>query len=306
MGHENHENRCQDMKKLLITGASGFLGWNLCQRAKSDWEVFGAFLSHTLDIPDIKLFRIDLTRYDELKGLFGRIKPHAVIHTAAITDPNFCHKNRSISRKINTEAAINMAGLCSDTGIPYLFTSSDLVFDGLNPPYVEEDEPSPVSYYGEHKALAESGIKDRYPPAVICRMPLMFGDPGPVATSFIQPLIKKMTEENGVNLFVDEFRTPVSGKDAARGIMIALDKLPEIIHLGGPERISRYEFGKLVADTFKIRDAKLNACNQEDIKMAADRPPDVSFDSSKAMDMGFEPGSLVNELKELRDAVKDN
>ena len=199
-----------------------------------------------------------------------------------------------------------MAGLCSDAGIPFLFTSSDLVFDGLNPPYAEEDEPSPVSYYGEHKALAESGIKDRYPPSVICRMPLMFGEPGPIATSFIQPLIKAMTEENGVNLFVDEFRTPVSGKDAAQGLMIALDNLPGIIHLGGPERISRYEFGKLVADTFKIRDAKLNACKQVEIKMAAARPPDVSLDSSKAMGLGFEPGSLVNELEELREGGKDN
>lgn len=293
------------MKRLLITGASGFLGWNLCQRATSDWEVFGTFLSHPLDIPDITLFQVDVTGYDQLKGLFARVKPDAVIHTAAITDPNFCHKNRSISRRVNTEASINMAGLCSDARIPFLFTSSDLVFDGLNPLYVEEDEPSPVSYYGEHKALAESGIKDRYPPAVICRMPLMFGDPGPIATSFIQPLIKAMTGENGVNLFVDEFRTPVSGKDAAQGLMIALDKMPEIIHLGGPERISRYEFGKLVADTFKIRDAKLNACKQEDIKMAADRPPDVSFDNSKAMGLGFEPGSLVNELEELREAGKD-
>ena len=291
------------MKKLFITGASGFLGWNLCQKAKSDWEIFGTFLSHPLNIQDITLFQVDLTKYDELKGLFGQVKPGAVIHTAAITDPNFCHKNRSISRKINTEASINMAGLCSDIGIPYLFISSDLVFNGLNPPYAEEDEPSPVSYYGEHKALAESGIKDRYPPAVICRMPLMFGDPGPVATSFIQPLIKAMTEGNEVNLFVDEFRTPVSGKDAAQGLMIALDKLPGIIHLGGAERISRYEFGKLLADTFKIRHAKLNACKQEDVKMAAARPPDVSLESSKAMGLGFKPGSLIDELEELRDVV---
>ena len=294
------------MKRLLITGASGFLGWNLCQTAKSDWEVFGTFLSHALvDIPDITLFQVDLTQFNELKELFRRIKPDALIHTAAITDPNFCHKYRSMSRKINTEASINMAGLCFDTGIPFLFTSSDLVFDGLNPPYAEEDETSPVSIYGEHKASAESGIKDRHPTSVICRMPLMFGDPGPVAKSFMQPLIKAMSEGNEVPLFVDEFRTPVSGKDAAQGLMIALDKLPDILHLGGPERISRYDFGKLVADIFKIGHAKLNPCKQEDIKMAAARPPDVSLDSSKARGLGFEPGSLIKELEELREGGKN-
>jgi dTDP-4-dehydrorhamnose reductase len=58
-------------------------------------------------------------------------------------------------------------------------------------------------------------------------MPLMFGDPGPVASDFLQPLIQNMRSGNTVNLFVVEFRTPLSGKNAAEGLMIALEKLPD-------------------------------------------------------------------------------
>ena len=292
------------MKKLLITGASGFLSWNIIQKAKSDWMILGTFLSHSANISGCTLIKVELTKFNNLKQLFNQTKPNAVIHTAAISDANFCQKNRSESYKINTKASINIAGLCSDFKIPCLFTSSDLIFDGLNPPYREEDEPSPVNAYGEQKALAEAGMKDRYPPTIICRMPLMFGDPGPVAATFMQPLIKAMTSGVEIKLFVDEHRTPISGIDAAEGLMMALDKLPGIIHLGGAERISRYEFGQLVSKVFQIRQAILNPCRQKDLSLPAPRPADVSFDSSKARALGFQSNSLRAELERLRDVTK--
>jgi dTDP-4-dehydrorhamnose reductase len=292
------------MKNLLITGASGFLGWNLCMRSRSDWRVFGTYLANRVEIPDIKLFQVDLTDYNELKRLFKEIKPEAVIHTAAITSPNFCQNNPSKSYDINTGAAINIAGLCSEIEIPLLFTSTDLVFNGLKPPYSENDEPSPVSLYGEHKVLAELGMKDKYPKTVICRMPLMYGDPGPVAVSFLQPLMSDMNSGKDVNLFTDEFRTPLSGKDAAEGLMIALRRLPDIVHLGGVERISRYAFGKMLENIFGIQGAKLHACTQDDINLAAPRPPDVSFDISKALKMGFNPNSISHELEFLKNSVR--
>jgi dTDP-4-dehydrorhamnose reductase len=288
------------MKRLLITGASGFLGWNISRIAKSDWTVFGTTFSHPFSIQDVSLIRVDLTLFRDLKRLFDDVKPDAVIHTAAMTDPNLCQQNRALSHNINTQVPINIAGLCSDLDISCLFTSSDLVFDGLKPPYSEDDEPSPISFYGEEKAVAEAGMKDRYSSTVICRMPLMFGDPGPVATNFVQPMLHAIQSGKTVNLFTDEFRTPVSGRDAAKGLLIALNTLPGMIHLGGSERISRYKFGKLVCETLGLSNARLTPCRQEDLKMPAPRPPDVSLDSSKAIALGFSPKSLKEGIEALR------
>ena len=288
------------MKKLLITGASGFLGWNLINRAKSDWKIFGTYFSQSIHIKDTNIIKVDITRFKDLKQAFHQVRPHAVIHTAAMSEPNICQKNPSQSLQINTNASINIAGLCSDLHIPCIFTSTDLVFDGLAPPYKEEDKPSPISIYGEHKVLAENGMKNRYPETIICRMPLMFGNPGPVAESFIQPLIRSMVSGNKVHLFEDELRTPVSGRDAAEGLIMALNALPSIIHLGGPERISRYDFGKLLASTLNISNANIIIpCSQKDVGMPAPRPPDVSFDSAKAIEMGFKPNMIQKELKWL-------
>lgn len=288
------------MKKLLITGSSGFLGWNLCQIAQQEWEVYGTYFSKTVDISGVKLIKTDLRNFQELKQLFEEIQPNAVIHTAAQSNPNFCQKNPEESSLINVTTSLNIAGICSDYSIPCAFTSTDLVFNGLNPPYRETDPVSPISIYGEQKVMAERGMLERYPKTAICRMPLMFGIAPIGASSFIQPFIKTLREGKELSLFTDEFRTPVSGNTAASGLLLALEKVEGIIHLGGKERISRYDFGYLMADVLKLPQENLKGCLQKDVPMAAPRPSDVSLDSAKAFSLGYQPLSLREELKALR------
>jgi dTDP-4-dehydrorhamnose reductase len=284
------------MKKLLITGASGFLGWHLCQLAKQEWEIYGTYLSHPLEISGIKMLKLNLTNFQELQHIFNDIKPTAVIHTAAHSQPNFCQTHPEESHTINVTTSCNIADLCADNSIPCAFTSSDLVFDGLNAPYRETDAVCPVNLYGEQKAIAEAGMLERYPMTAVCRMPLMFGAPTPTAKSFIQPIIETLKSEKELSLFIDEFRTPVSGTTAAKGLLLALEKVNGIIHLGGKERISRYDFGKLLVEVFQLPATGLKTCRQQDVKMPAPRPADVSLDSSKAFGLGYKPLSLKEEL----------
>ncbi|HAO13202.1 MAG TPA: NAD(P)-dependent oxidoreductase [Planktothrix sp. UBA8407] len=287
------------MNKLLITGASGFLGWHLCQIAQTQWQVYGITNSKTINIPNIHLFKTDLTDIQALKNLFQEIKPDAVIHTAAQSQPNFCQQYPEISYQINVIASLEIANLCAELDIPCVFTSTDLVFNGLNAPYKETDPRSPISYYGEQKVLAEQGMLERYPQTTICRMPLMFGDVPDHATSFIQPFIQTLKAGKELNLFVDEFRTPVSGTTAAKGLLLALETTQGILHLGGKERISRYEFGLLMADILDLPKHLIKPCYQADIKMLAPRPPDVSLDSSKAFNLGYQPQYIREELQQL-------
>jgi dTDP-4-dehydrorhamnose reductase len=287
------------MKKLLITGASGFLGWHLCQLAKQEWEVYGTYFSHSLEIPGIKMLKVNLTDFQELQRIFSDVKPTAVIHTAALSQPNFCQTHPEESHAINVTASCNIAGLCADNSIPCAFTSTDLVFDGLNAPYRETDSVCPVNRYGEQKVMAEAGMLERHPMTAVCRMPLMFGAATPTAKSFIQPFIQTLQAEKELNLFIDEFRTPVSGTTAAKGLLLALEKVNGIIHLGGKERISRYDFGRILVEVFQLPATGLKSCRQQDVKMAAPRPADVSLDSSKAFALGYQPLSLRKELEEL-------
>jgi dTDP-4-dehydrorhamnose reductase len=287
------------MKKLLVTGASGFLGWNICNMARDGWEIYGTVCSHPIEIGGIHIVKTDLTDFGELRKLFHEVRPDAVIHTAALSNPNYCQTHKEESHKINVDASVNIAGLCADYKIPCVFTSTDLVFNGLNAPYREEDPVGPVNTYGEQKVLAEQGMLKRYPDAAICRSALMFGPPGPVSGSFIQPMIKAMEEGKELRLFTDEFRNPVSAWTAARGLFLALEKIKGIIHLGGIDRISRYDFGGLLAEVAGYEDAKLIPCLQKDMRMAAPRPSDITLDSSKAYALGLRPLTLREELKRI-------
>jgi dTDP-4-dehydrorhamnose reductase len=291
--------RSGDMKKLLITGANGFLGWNMCRLAKDTWHLFGTVYYHQVEIHNVNTIKIDLTNQSELKCLFEEVRPDAVIHTAAVSDPNYCQVNPDVSYGINVEASVNIALLCSDYVIPYVYTSTDLVFDGLKAPYRESDSVCPVNVYGEHKAQAEERILKAYPQSAVCRMSLMFGLSGPVAKSFIQPMLLAMKESRELSLFVNEFRTPLSARAAVAGLFLALNKVQGIIHLGGKERISRYDFGKLMQRIFKFETAKIRPCKQNEIHTAALRPADVSLDSSKAAALGFRPLSLIEELQNI-------
>jgi dTDP-4-dehydrorhamnose reductase len=86
----------------------------------------------------------------------------------------------------------------------------------------------------------------------------------------------------------------------AKGLLLALEKVNGIIHLGGKERISRYEFGKILVEILQLPNDKLKSCFQTDVKMAAARPKDVSLDSSQAFSLGYQSLSVREELEILK------
>lgn len=284
------------MKKLWVTGASGFLGWHLCQMAKRDWRVYGAYWTKPIDAPGIRLDQLNLLDFQALKQSFKTIQPEAVIHTAAQSKPNICQIRPDETYPINVTAAVNLANLCAEAEIPYVFTSTDLVFDGRNPPYRETDPVCPINHYGEQKAIAEAEILAAYPRATVCRMPLMFGAKTPSAQSFLQPWLKTLREGKKLKLFTDEFRTPISASTASNGLLLALEKGHGRLHLGGRNSISRFEFGRLLVEVGQFSPHQLHPCLQQDVPMPAPRPKNVSMDSAKAFALGYAPGPLKPEL----------
>ncbi|MBN1102250.1 MAG: dihydrodipicolinate synthase family protein [Deltaproteobacteria bacterium] len=291
------------MKRLLVTGASGLLGWNICHAPSGEWEIFGTYFTHPLSIPGVSLQKADLTDPGAVEALFEETRPEAVIHTAAVSDADHCQNHGAECSGINVDAAVHLANLCRRRSIPYLFTSSDLVFNGLAAPYREADPPSPVSIYGEQKVMAETGILAVYPEALVCRMPLMFGLPGPGSRSFLLPMLGAMRDGQALRLFVDEYRTPLSVSAAAEGLLLVLGRTGGLLHLGGPERISRFDFAMRVAEVFGANPACLVPCRQRDVVTSAPRPPDVSLDSSRAYAMGFSPPPLAEQIEKIRDRL---
>jgi dTDP-4-dehydrorhamnose reductase len=108
-----------------------------------------------------------------------------------------------------------------------------------------------------------------------------------------------MFEGAALRLFVDEYRTPVRIERLVDGLFLALERSPGILHLGGGERISRYDFGLMVAEMHALKRARIVPCKQKDMDLGAPRPADVSLTIDKAGALGFHPKSLREELGTL-------
>ncbi len=274
------------------------LGRRLCEIVPDKWRIYGVVNTWNSAATIDRTIKTDLTNPADIERLFQTVKPDAMIHAAAATNSNYCQTNKSTARKINVEATSELAGRCSDRSIPFVFTSTDLVFDGENAPYREEDPPSPLSDYGEQKALAEENIRRLYPEAVICRLSLLFGF---ASGNFFSTMIDDLKQGKRIRLFTDEYRTQLNVDTAARILARALENISGTFHIGGAESVSRYDFGVLAAKIFGIETGSLVPCLQKDVPMAAPRPKDVSLDSSKARSaMNFNPPRLEEDINNLR------
>ena len=284
--------------KLLVTGASGLLGRRICREATQLYDVHGISFKNDIVIPKATIRKADLTSFEETAKLFKNIRPAAVIHTAAASNPNYCQIHNQVARKINIGVTVNLAKLCAEDNIPFVFTSSDLVFNGRAAPYNENDPASPISVYGEHKAEAENGVLAAWPEAAVARMPLLYDSDSSVSRNFYPQMVQAMQTGQKLHLFTDEHRTPLSVRTGALALLKVVGNISGLIHLGGPERISRYDFGRLIASVMQLSPAQLIPCLRSDVPMAAPRPRDVSLDSAKARALiSFNPPPLAEEIR---------
>jgi dTDP-4-dehydrorhamnose reductase len=284
-------------KRILVTGASGFLGWNLCNLLKNSFSLLGCYHTHKITLPGVKSVQIDLRVQKQVQELFAGFRPHIVIHTAALSHPNYCEDHVEESFQVNVSAARIISDICSKHDARLVFTSSDMVFDGEHAPYEESSPINPINRYGEHKTLAESYIQQHNPKAVICRLTPMYGRPGPYAGSFLQDICMRLQNGREVPLFTDEFRTPLCVEDAADGLLCAAEAGLPVLHLAGDERLSRYELGCMIADVFGLHKRLIKPCRQECRKQKAARPRDLSLVNDSAKSMGFKPRSMYEVLK---------
>lgn len=284
-------------KNILISGAGGFLGWNLCRKAQDRYNVTGTTRNFRTWKENVPLIQCDLTDKNAVANLVDKHRPDIIIHAAAASDPNYCQEHPIDSAAINVETPAMLADICSRKGIAFLFTSTDLVFNGNTGNYNENSATDPLSLYGRQKLKAEKGILSVNSHATICRMPLMFGDAPEGSVKFLQQWICSLRSGMELTLFYDEYRTPVSATDACSGILLFCEKECGIIHLGGKERLSRYELGCMIAEVGGFPISKIKRCSLKDITMAAPRPKDVSLDSSRAFAAGYNPGKIRDELE---------
>ena len=128
-------------------------------------------------------------------------------------------------------------------------------------------------------------------------MPLMFGIV-PTAPSFLQGWVTQLRQGETLNLFTDEVRTPLNGEDAAKGIFLGLNQMSGILHLGGPESLSRYDIGMQLAEALGVSPDQLSQALRQDVSMAAPRPRDLTMSYELAASYGYAPAPIRQKFLE--------
>ena len=289
------------MKTLLITGASGFLGWNVCGYPQPGWRLVGTYFQNSSGIPPkTENLKLDLTDKDSIWRVLKAVKPDAVFHLAAFSNTNFCEKHPEETHAVNVTATAHLAEMCADRRARLVFTSSEQVHDGLNASYGENDAPSPRNEYGKQKLEAEERLTEIYPEAAIARIAVLYGKSGDVSKSFLQQWLESWQTYLPVTAFHDEIRSFLSARSAMEGLFTLLEQdACGIFNLAGEAPMSRYDFALLAKDIFNLPTGSVIAKSQQEFEMAAYRPPNLTLDTRKISSTGFQPRHPAGELREL-------
>lgn len=225
------------MKRLLITGGSGYVGSHLIQAATvRGWEVYATYCSRPLIPARGVAVPLDLRDAKAVRALSRELRPAAIIHTA-------CSNRNPDNVSAIVPAARHLTSAARESGVRFVHVSTDLVFDGEHAPYADVSPPAPIGDYGRAKAEAERVVAEIDPAAVVVRPSLIWGlDPIDRQTGW---LVDSVRRGERVTLFTDEYRCPVYVHDLCAALL-ELAPRPDIsgpMNLGGPQSLSRWDFG---------------------------------------------------------------
>ncbi|HEY5345034.1 MAG TPA: NAD(P)-dependent oxidoreductase [Verrucomicrobiae bacterium] len=220
-----------------ITGANGLIGNYLVQTAPQ-------FAPHAC-VRALTRADFDLLDFATVEREFQKDKPQLVIHCAAITVVSEAQKNPALARRVNVAVTKQLAELAAE--IPFVFFSTDLVFDGRKGNYTEADVVNPLHIYGETKMAAEE-IVLKTPRHMVVRTSLNYGKSFSGNRAFNEQFRRSLQSAGqGMTLFTDEFRSPIPAVETARAVWKLVEKkCAGIYHVAGAEKMSRYQIGKLL------------------------------------------------------------
>lgn len=277
----------QALGRVLVTGASGQLGsYVLSELRKRDVAAVAWSMRPNVELSGYRCESVDLRDVDQVVAAFRAAKPDVVIHAAAMSGVGDCFRDPMQARQVNATATRLLAELAERQEARLVYVSTDLVFAGDKSWYTETDCPSPLSVYGQTKATAERAVLDHRGHLVL-RISLLYGPSINGRTSFFDQQVDAVRRGTAMTLFEDEWRTPLSLLVAAQGLLAAAGSTCNgILHLGGPERMTRWEIGHRLANYLGHDPSVLRKACRDDVPAGEPRPRDTSLES-KVWDAHF-------------------
>lgn len=279
--------------KVLITGAKGQLGLKLKEILSPDFELV------LTDSDDM-----DITDIEKVDEVIGWEKPDFIIHAAAYTQVDKAEEDKELCMKINARGTNNVAEIAEKYSATLLYISTDFVFDGQSKvPYTEDDEPNPLSVYGESKYIGEQYVASLCKKYYILRAAWLFGElpEGHPGTNFVETMFRLASERDFLTVVSDQIGSPTYTGDLVKVIheiirsqdfgsgtqgtsnpkSQTLSPIPYgVYHFSGEGECSWYDFAKEIFKQSKI-EIDLKPIKSDEYPQKAKRPPYSYLNKSK-------------------------
>ena len=258
--------------KVLVTGANGMLGLDLCAELETAGHTVvraDASVRDGLTVP--AWVPIDVTDTRQIKECILYHQPDAVIHAAAYTDVDGCERNPDLAYRVNALGTWNVAAVCGAHNITLVYISTDFVFDGAKQtPYTEFDAPHPLSHYGASKLAGERYVASLCPRHFIVRTSWLFGIHG---KNFPDTILRKAATLPEIGVVCDQFGSPTYAPDLSRTLLSLLESpLYGTYHVTNSGHCNWYEFAVKAVELAGLKNVEVKPMPAEHWPSPTQRP----------------------------------
>jgi dTDP-4-dehydrorhamnose reductase len=263
------------IKKILVTGANGQLGWELTQLATS-------YPMYEFIFADRSMF--DLSKPQLFESLIQQWAPQAIINTAAYTAVDKAEAEKDVANLINATAVAELARIAGVNNISFITFSTDYVFNGhAFSPYLTDTIIDPVNFYGTTKAQGEVMALAVNPNTIIIRTSWVFSCHG---NNFVKTMIRLMKERATLNVVSDQIGRPTYAKDLAIATLKIINevsggkKIHGVYHYANKGVTSWFEFAQQIKKNAGLS-CELIPINTTQFPTPAKRPAYSVLDTQK-------------------------
>ena len=282
--------------KILVIGGSGIIGSKIVRKfVERKNDVIYTYYENNLNVGIGQ--RLDIRKKDETIDLISKVNADLVIHTAALTNVDLCETDKKLADSINVKGTENVITGCQKTNSKIVYISTSFVFNGEKNKYFEEDEPSPVTYYGLTKLKGEEIVKSSKLSFLILRtdQPYDWKEKWQRNNSVLR-VLQTLQEGKTLNEIIDWYNVPTYIPNFVNALENLINfNLLGIYHVCGSNFVNRYEWALVTAKVFGLNENMIKSISSETLNLPAKRvnvnlSNEKLFQKTKIKMMGIEEG----------------
>lgn len=286
------------MKNVLFFGGSSLLATIWANYWKERYNIFLTQHQQSIEVVGVNLIQIQEISEAKLKTILSLYKIDLLINCVGLTSVEQCEANPTKANYLNTEVPSILAKICFEHKVSFIHISTDHLFDGLDELKLESDIPNPLNQYAITKLQGDQNVIKNNPDSLIIRTNF-FGLGPKHKPSFSDIITSALVRKQTIKLFTDVFFTPIHVHELANIVFELLNK-NGIYNVVSNERISKYDFGLLIAESLNLPKSLILQGSIKERNDLAIRPHDMSLSNNKVKNaINIEIRSLTNQIKEL-------